>query len=132
MADWLSPPDLVRPGEKHGQCPGSKFIDHVGSYESHGKLSVGALHVQDPDGGLAAADAAVTQLRLIGGVRPRLPEPEYEAARANIYMEYKEFAAWYPIQFRIRHGFDRGYSAPSPEQIKEAYERFNFSRCDFY
>lgn len=91
-----------------------------------------ALHAEQIDGGLEAADAAIAKLRTVAGVRSRLPEPEYEAARSGLNIEYEEFAIWYPIQYRIRHGFDQGYKPPTSEQTKEAFERFNFSRCDFY
>jgi|GEM_PF-1564801 len=91
-----------------------------------------ALHAADADGGLAVADAAIAKLRAIAGERSRLPEPEYEAARSGLSIEYAEFAVWYPIQYRIRHGFDRDYQHPTLEQIQEAYKRFGLSRCDFY
>lgn len=91
-----------------------------------------ALHADELDGGLAVADAAIAKLRTIAGVRSRLPEPEYEAARSGLNMEYEEFTIWYPIQYRIRHGFDRDYQHPTLERIQEAYKRFGLSRCDFY
>jgi hypothetical protein len=91
-----------------------------------------ALNSQDTDGGLAAADAAITKLRSFAGVRSHRPEPEYEAARANVYMEYEEFATWYAVEFRIRHTFDRDHRSPSPDEVKAAYERYARGRYDFY
>ncbi len=91
-----------------------------------------ALNSQDTDGGLAAADAAITKLRSFAGVRSHRPEPEYEAARANVYVEYEEFATWYAVEFRIRHTFDRDHRSPSPDEVKAAYERYARGRCDFY
>jgi len=91
-----------------------------------------ALHAPDPDGGVGAADAAVLRLRSLELTRSFRPEPEYEAARANLYMEFPEFAGWYPIAYRMRHRREPGYSEPSSEQIREAYERFDRGLCDYY
>jgi hypothetical protein len=92
-----------------------------------------ALHVEDEDGGLEAADAAVTRLRAVAELRSRRPEPEYEAAIAGFYMEYEEFAVWYSVAYRIRHHKSpAGYEPPTPEQTKAAYERYAMSRNDFY
>lgn len=91
-----------------------------------------ALHIGDEDGGLDTADAAVTRLRELADVRSHQPEPEYEAARANCFMELSEFSAWYPIAYRIRHPSGREYRVPSEVEVKEAYERYARCRCDYY
>ena len=91
------------------------------------------LHVEDDDGGLGAADAAVVRLREVADLRSPRPEPEYEAARAGFYMEYEEFAVWYGVAYRIRHYKSRArWVLPTPEQTKAAYERYAMSRNDFY
>lgn len=91
-----------------------------------------ASHLDDFDGGLVAADAAITKLRDVAGERSRLPEPEDEAARAGFYIGYEAFANWYPIQHEIRHGREPGYQSPTTEQIQKAYESYEQSRNDFY
>lgn len=91
-----------------------------------------ALHSQDPDGGIAAADAAVARLNALGKVRSLRPEPADEAARTGIYMELEEFSGWYPIACRIQHASDKEYQGPTREQIEEAYERYARGRCDYY
>jgi hypothetical protein len=91
-----------------------------------------ALHSKDDDAGLAAADAAVLRLRAIAEIRSRRPEPEDEAARAAINMEFGDFVVWYPLEYRIRHRFDRDYKELTPPSIREAYERYARSRVDFY
>jgi hypothetical protein len=91
-----------------------------------------ALHDRDPDGGVDAADAAVLRMRSIGLTRSFQPEPEYEAARANLHIEPDEFASWYLIAYRMRHGCKPNYREPSAELIREAYERYNRGLCDYY
>lgn len=49
--------------------------------------------------GDAPADAAVLKMRSIGLTRSFQPEPENEAARANLHIEPDEF----PIAYRMRH-----------------------------
>jgi hypothetical protein len=90
-----------------------------------------ALHGMNVEAGLAAADAVVAKLRAISGQRSRLPEPEYEAARAGLNIEYEEFAVWYPVQYLIRHGRERGYKPPTPEETQEAYRRYGLGCSDF-
>lgn len=92
-----------------------------------------ARHVDDADGGVAAADAQIVRLRELTVTRDHRLEPEYEAAKAGIHLEPAEFAGWYPIQHRLHHRHARtGYVAPTPEEVQEAYERFARSRSDFW
>jgi len=91
-----------------------------------------ALHIDEADSGVTKADTGLAKLRILAGVRSRLPEPEYEAARAGFNIEYEDFATWYLVQYRIRHGFDRGYKQPTPDQIQAAYERYGRGTCDYY
>ena len=84
------------------------------------------------DGGVDAADAAVLKMRSIGLTRSFQPEPENEAARVNLHIEPDEFAGWYPIAYRMRHGHKPHYEEPSAEQIRDAYERYNRGLCDYY
>jgi len=91
-----------------------------------------ALHSRDPDAGMGAADAAVTRLRSVAEVRSHRPEPDEEAARAGIQMEFDEFAVWYPLEYRIRHRFDRNYKELNPGTIREAYDRYARNRVDLY
>ena len=92
-----------------------------------------ARHAEDVDGGVAAADAQILRLRELAVTRDHRLEPEYEAARAGIYMELSDFTGWYPIQHRLHHRHDRAsYMAPTGEQIREAFERYARSRSDFW
>lgn len=92
-----------------------------------------ALHIEDDDGGLGAADAAITRLRAVAELRADRPEPEYEAAIAGFHMEYEEFATWYGVAYRIRHHKSpAGREPPTSEQTKAAYERYAMGRSDFY
>lgn len=91
-----------------------------------------ALHGISVEDGLAAADAVLVKLRSVTDQRSRLPEPECEAARAGHYIEYEDFAVWYRVQRGIRHMRKPGYQPPTPEQTKEAYERYEMSRNDYY
>lgn len=91
-----------------------------------------AIHSNDLDAGLGAADAAVTRLRSMADIRSRRPEPEYELAQSNTYVEFEEFSVWYPLEYRMRHRRDRDYKEPTAEQIRGAFERYGLSRSDFY
>ncbi len=92
-----------------------------------------ARHVDDADGGVAAANAQIGRLRELEVTRDHRLEPEYEAAKAGVDMGPSEFAGWYPIQHRLHHRYDRvGYVAPTAEQVLEAYERYARSRSDFW
>jgi hypothetical protein len=87
-----------------------------------------ALHINEPDGGLKTADAAVEKLRSTGEIRSHRPEPEYEAARAGFDIEFEAFAAWYPVECLIRHGAEPNYRSPTFKEIEEAYDRFQMGR----
>jgi len=90
-----------------------------------------ALHAMSVEGGLAAADV-VLKLRAVSGQRSRLPEAEYEAARAGLNIEYEEFSVWCPVQYRIRHGRERGYKPRTPGETKEAYQRYGMGCSNYY
>lgn len=87
-----------------------------------------ALRSTDDDAGLGAADAAVLRLRAIAEIRSRRIEPEYEAAIAAVHMEFEDFAVWYPLEYRIRHRFDRDYKELTSSGIEAAYKRYATSR----
>lgn len=91
-----------------------------------------ALHATRVEDGLAAADDVLARFRSVTDNRSRLPEPEYEAAKAGHYIEYEEFAVWYRVQLGIWHMRKSGYQPPTPKQTKEAYERHEMSRNDYY
>ena len=92
-----------------------------------------ARHVDDADGGVAAADAQISRLRELAVTRDQRLEPEFEAAKAGIEMTQLEFSVWYPIQHRLHHRYKRaGYVAPAADQVREAYERYARSRSDFW
>lgn len=76
--------------------------------------SVLALRMDEPDGGEAAADTCLQRLRELRITRDQRLEPEYEAARANLYMEFAEFAGWFPVQHRLHHRYDAGPYKPLP------------------
>ena len=91
-----------------------------------------ALRALEADGGVSAADAGVLRLRSLGVTRAHRPEPEHEVARSNVYIEFDEFAGWYPVAYRLMHGKERGYQEPNDEQVKNAYEAYARSRTDYY
>jgi hypothetical protein len=91
-----------------------------------------ALHTQDADGGIGAADEAITKIRSLAGVRSHRLAPEYEAAKANITMEYEAFAVWYPIEHKIRLCREPRYRAPTVDEVRAAYVRFCESRSDYF
>lgn len=90
-----------------------------------------ALRSDNMEEGMRAADRAVTKLREVGGARSLQPEPEYEAARANCYMDFSDFAVWYPIAYQIRHA-GRDYKIPSKAETSEAFERYALSLNDYH
>lgn len=91
-----------------------------------------ALHAQDPDAGLDAADAAVLRLRSTGATRSLRPEPEFEAARSNVSIDRGEFGGWYRVAYRLRHRYEEGYSERNSQQIDEAFECYQRGLCDYY
>lgn len=91
-----------------------------------------ALHAQDPDEGMDAADTAVLRMRSMGATRSYRPEPEFEAARSNVNIERDEFGVWYRIAYRMRHGHESGYSERTSQQIDDAFERYERGLCDYY
>lgn len=91
-----------------------------------------ALHSQDTDGGIGAADEVISKIRSLAGVRSHRLEPEYEAAKANMTMDYETFATWYPVERRIRRCAEPRYEAPTADEIRAAYVRFCESRSDYF
>ena len=87
---------------------------------------------QGPNTAARSADAMVRGLRTVELDGPRALEPEYEAARAGAYMEFEEFAPWYTVAHRMLHGNSMAFQPPTQEQIRDAYERFERGRSDFY
>lgn len=77
------------------------------------------------------ADAAVLELRALALDGPQGQDPEYDAARAGFYMELEEFAPWFRVAWKIRHGNGRAYREPSDAEVAEAYVRFQACRSDF-
>jgi hypothetical protein len=90
-----------------------------------------ALHLDDADGGLEIADAAIEKLRSIGVTRSHRPEPELEAARAGTHIEHEAFIIWYRTEYQIRHGNEPNYQPPTPKQVEDAYQRFDRGKCDY-
>lgn len=91
-----------------------------------------ALHAQDVDGGIGAADEAVAKIRLLADIRSHRLAPEYEAAKANIDMDYETFAVWYSVEHKIRLCAEPCYQAPTAEGVRAAYVRFCQSRSDYF
>lgn len=91
-----------------------------------------ALHAADTDGGLGAADEALTKLQRLSDIRSRRPSPEDEAAESNVYLTYEEFVPWYSVAHRIRYRRDPTYKPPTPDQVDEAYKHYSLSRGSFY
>lgn len=93
----------------------------------------GAAFVQcdgDPAEAARHADATVGRLRALGLDPDTALDPEYEAARAGFHFEFEEFEPWYRVAWRIRH--PTSFHTPTQEQIREAYDRFQQGRGDFY
>lgn len=91
-----------------------------------------ALHAQDANAGMDAADAAVLRMRSTGATRSLRPEPEFEAARANVNIERDEFGVWYRVAYRMRHFLETGYAERNDQQIDDAFERYERGLCDYY
>lgn len=92
-----------------------------------------ARHVDDADGGIGAADAQIVRLRELAVTRDQRLEPEYEAAKANIDIEFEHFVSWYLVQHKLHHRYDRQrYIVPTPAEVEAAYERYTRSRSDFW
>jgi hypothetical protein len=87
---------------------------------------------QAPKLAAQAADAMVRGLRTVELDGPRALDPEYEAARAGAHMEFEEFAPWYIVAYRMLHGNSVAFQPPTKKQIRDAYERFERGRSDFY
>jgi hypothetical protein len=91
-----------------------------------------ALGGENPAAAATQADAAVRRLRTLMLDQDSALDPEYEAARAGFHFEFDEFAPWYRVAWRLRHGHDVSFHAPNLDEIRDAYERFQASRGDFY
>jgi hypothetical protein len=84
----------------------------------------------DPAGAARRADETVRRLRTLGLDPDTALDPEYEAARAGFHFEFEEFEPWYRVAWRIRH--PTSFHRPTQEEIREAYDRFQQGRGDFY
>jgi hypothetical protein len=78
----------------------------------------------DPDHAATMADATVEDLRGLNLDPNSALDPEYEAARAGCEVDFEHFQPWYEIAWRIRHFHERPKQAPSPVQVREAFDRF--------
>jgi hypothetical protein len=87
---------------------------------------------EDPADAAHSADAAVRRLRALVLDPDTALDPEYEAARAGFHFEFEEFEPWYRVAWRLRHGHATSFHAPTREEIREAYDRFQQGRGDFY
>ena len=85
----------------------------------------------DPATAAQAADACVRRLRTLSLDGPQALEPEYEMARVGYHWEFEEFAPWYRVAWRLRHGHALSYHVPTLDEIREAYDRFLACRSDF-
>lgn len=94
--------------------------------------AVFAQRTGDAAAGVRAADAAVRELRALSLDAETGQDPEYEAARAGFQWEFEEFAPWYRVAWRLRHGHRRTYREPTLDDIRAAYDRFQQGRSDFY
>ena len=79
-----------------------------------------------------AADATVRRLRALMLDQDNVMDPEYEAARAGFHFEFDEFEPWYRVAWRIRHAHDVSFHAPTLDEIRDAYDRFQAGRGEFY
>jgi hypothetical protein len=86
----------------------------------------------DPAEAARRADDTVKRLRALGLDPDTALDPEYEAARAGFHFEFEEFEPWYRVAWRLRHGHATSFHAPTREEIREAYDRFQQGRGDFY
>jgi hypothetical protein len=78
------------------------------------------------------ADTAVLRVRALLLDQDHAMDPEYEAARAGFHFEFDEFAPWYRVAWRLRHGHKLSFHAPTDEEIRDAFETFQRGRGDFY
>lgn len=84
----------------------------------------------NPAAAARAADAEVRALRTLGLDSELTLDPEYDAARAGLHFELEEFEPWYRVAWKIRH--PTSFHTPTPAEIREAYDRYQQGRGDFY
>ena len=94
--------------------------------------AVFARQQDDPHAAVRAADAAVHAMRALSLDGEVGMDPEYDAARAGYSMELDEFAPWYRVAWRIRHGHRQSFRELTPEDVDAAFERFQRGRSDVY
>ncbi len=87
---------------------------------------------QEPRAAARYADDLVRGLRTLELDSPTVLDPEYEAARVGADIEFDDFAPWYTVAYRMLHGNTWAYQPPTEEQIRDAYERYQRCRSDFY
>ena len=84
----------------------------------------------DPAEAARQADATVGRLRALGLDQDTALDPEYDAARAGFHFEFEEFEPWYRVAWRLRH--PTSFHTPTGDEIRDAYDRFQQGRGDFY
>ena len=91
-----------------------------------------AIHTSPNTDAASSADDAIVQLRDVDPTwRFARAEPEYEAARAGNHIDREPFDVWYRVAYGIRHANEPGYHPRTGQECADAYERFQFGRCDF-
>ncbi|WP_152670275.1 hypothetical protein [Lysobacter capsici] len=77
-----------------------------------------------------SADRAVALLRELAIDDYGIIQPEYDAARSCPGLSYEEFRSWYPTAFKI--SVPNASSQIDEKEIKDAFDRYHQSACDFY
>jgi hypothetical protein len=84
----------------------------------------------DPYESAVSADRVVASLRELAIDDHGVIRPEYDAARSCQGIGYEEFESWYPTALKIA---TQGRVVKiADHEIRDAYERYRRSACDFY
>jgi len=84
----------------------------------------------DPKEAIRRADLAVCGLRL-AALEDASPAPEFDLAPRGVVLSYKQFRAWYPVALELATPHSR-FRQPDEAACRDAYDRYQQSRGDFY
>ena len=87
-------------------------------------------HLDDPGFAAQHADAAIQDLRRLCLDQSSSLDPEYDAARSGCDLDYERFRPWYQVAWRLRHAHDRASGDPDENEIRDAFDRFEFVRSE--
>jgi len=92
--------------------------------------AVYASYWDDPNEAIRRADLAVLGLRLAAW-KEASPAPELDLAPRGVALSYEKFRAWYPVALELATPRSK-FRPPDEAACREAYDRYQQSRGDFY